>query len=165
MMKKLCKLCLVLFLMIPIFACIPVQAENFKFAGNEKTFLFAVPGGGWASATIRIRHTEYHRKWGRDTQFYSRERSILFRRAYATSAPYSRDGVVRYSNGRTFLVWSQQQAMYGSPWQFCSCYKNTDKVLLDRKTNVKGLMNASVHCNGSIVPIRTISTTMSLWTH
>lgn len=139
-----------------------VKAATSKTAKTEKSFLFAVPEGGWSSARIQLKYTENYSIKNGKSVFTSRLRTVMFARSGATVLPQYDYGTLKHSNKKSFTSWKKQTIMYSDSWNSASSYKNSTKVTYSRTTKIKGTLNAIVVCQGAAVPTRAVSVSQRL---
>lgn len=135
---------------------------------GEKTYLFAVPEGGWSSCTIRVTYSEQYVVGKKKNKFNSRTKNYSYRLAYATTKPKVRVGniCIRNSSGKTlvtFKKYKNQDVIYDSnQWNVCKMYKNTAEKSYSVNTKNYGFLPYEVTCSNAIPCICTDSLTLKL---
>jgi len=164
-MKKIKTLILLTCFAITLSNYIPALAASSPLnTTSTKTFLFAVPEGGWSSLKIEMSYYEYFSTKGSNNTFSKRVRSYLGQRNYATSVPIMSIDLVSHSNGTSFSSWKSQDVIYDSSWDFGGMEENTDSVSYSTNTSVTATLSYSTYCQGAIPPTQTSSVTLSLKT-
>ena len=134
-------------------------------ASQEKSFVFAVPEGGWSSATVSVNYAEYFTTKGSSSTFNKRVKSMCAKRSYATSIPVISLDQVTHSSGSTFTSWKSNSVIYdGVKWDCASNYVNTTSVTYSTTTSNTGTLSYCVYCSGALVPTQASSVTLSLRT-
>lgn len=138
-----------------------VSAKSYnKISDHKKTYVFAVPEGGWSSIMVWVRYMErFTKKADSKNKFYNRELFYAYRTAYATERPSFAIGKVKHINGEgkilhTFKVWKRCDSMSDGSWDyFCSRKNETNKYYRNTTKN-KAQVSYSTYCRGANIPSR-----------
>lgn len=158
-----------------LYSTLPAMAATKTVINAEegKSYLFAVPEGGWSTMRVRVEYTEEYSNNSSSytSTFYHREKACMFSRAYATTMPvlYLDNVVHRSSSGtslKTFSSWTAIDLLYDpSRWQGANGYKNTTNASYTRSTSNYGTLSYRVSCgSGGIPAVSADSLTLSLKT-
>lgn len=135
---------------------------------GEKTYLFAVPEGGWSSCTIKVKYSEKYVVGEKKNKFNSRTKSYSYKLAYATTKPKVRVGniCIRSSSGKTlvtFKKYKSEDVIYDPyQWDICRSYKSTKEKSYSVNTKNYGFLPYEVTCNNAIPGIHADSLTLKL---
>lgn len=119
---------------------------------TEKAQLFAVPNGGWSTITAKVMYSEEYSPVGNGTSISlnRRDKSVLWRREYATTSPTVQILNIKHSNGKVFNNYTKEQTIYGAPWQGGSTYVNTEAVVVSRTGGISGNLPFILACSGGV---------------
>lgn len=125
-------------------------ASSFSNSTTAKQ-LFAVPGGGWSSINVKVIYRENYIFNGSKNILNNREKTVFFKRAYATSCPTVTLGNVSHSNGTVFSSWCRSELWIdSSKWDSGSCYVNTQSVSYSTNTSITGTLPFLLACGGGV---------------
>ncbi|MCP1102228.1 glucan-binding YG repeat protein [Aequitasia blattaphilus] len=137
--------------------------RKMKVSRKRQTFTFAVPEGGWSTATAELIYQENYIKAGSSSHFLERDASVLYNVSGATSTPSVHMGTINHSNGRNFSKYSDLSIIFDSS-QWLSGYglKNTERVIYANNAGITGVLRAVIFCSSALVPSKGMSTSQSL---
>lgn len=165
-MKKY-KISLLLAMLVSVicFTTVPVSAASTLSKSTTKKQLFAVPEGGWSSIRVNVEYYDIYTVSGTKNKFSSRKKSVVYKRAAATSMPAVKVHNVKHSNGKVFSSWTKGQIMFDpNNWDGGSIYTNSTAVTYANTTKVTGNLPFTLSCSGGVPASSAGSVSMALKT-
>lgn len=128
-----------------------------KTKKDERSYLFAVPEGGWSTITVRISYTEKQVKHDAQNKWWRRELFYAYKTEYATERPYMRilnNIEHRDGNGKLihkFEKWTPVTSMADAKWDYFKLSRNGKNMYYSPTTKNSASVSYLVFCNGGIL--------------
>lgn len=159
-MKK-CRIVRLMFLMF--FLLITVLNTSVTYGAvkqkeSTRTYLFAVPEGGWSSCKVHIIFHEYYsyNSSTKKNRYNHRTKYYTGKCEGATSIPSLRVGRVEIKNTSntktTINSWTSEAAVFPGGMDYAGYYANYESVPLITNTSYKSYLYYTVRCSGATVP-------------
>ena len=134
------------------------KREKIKSESSIYRTLFAVPEGGWSSATVRLDYQEKYISMGDYVYYIEHEESVLEKCEGATVIPFVYLNILQYSDGTSVFPWYDKSILYDPlKWNSGRAAVNYNRYSFVYNTNVKGIVSAVIYCEGAVVPYRSTS--------
>lgn len=136
---------------------VKVEAGTSKTVENEKSYLFAVPEGGWSTITVYVKYTEKQVKHDSKNKWWRRELYYTYLTKYATEQPYMKilnNIEHRDNNGKLihkFEKWTPVTTMADAKWDYFALYRNGKNMYYSTTTKNYASVSYTVHCKGGIL--------------
>lgn len=149
---------------------VSVEAGTQKNKKDTDSYLFACPGHGWSTITVKVDYTEYIVNHEGKNKYWKRDNFYAYHRDYANNKPklnmklsntkhINKDGKTLH----TFKTWTRQSVLADpKKWDFFAYYKNGANVYYKYTTKNKAVVYYSVDCPGATFSYREKSIKMKL---